>query len=172
MNFIFYILILVIIFSFLLTAYALYFNKIQYYIIKINEAEENVDYYLKNKFDLVNRIINIINGYIQIDDSTFEEIVKLRSRKVSSFDLDNKLRIALGVVYTIKDTYIELEDSDGFESIINDLKIVEENLSASKFYYNDNITNYNRLIRSFPSNLIAKIHKYLEKPFFDDENKK
>ena len=44
---------------------------------------------------------------------------------------------------------------------------VNENLIVNKEYYNKNIAEYNKLIKLFPTNIIAKIGKYQEKLFFD-----
>ena len=34
-------------------------------------------------------------------------------------------------------------------------------------YYNDTITEYNKLVKNIPSNLVALVHKYTSKPYYD-----
>ena len=70
------------------TIYALMYNKFNEISIRIDEAEANIDNILRSKYDALNRAIAIIKGNVEIDDEIFEEIVKLRSRKISNFALD------------------------------------------------------------------------------------
>ena len=51
-----------------------------------------------------------------------------------------------------------------------DIDEMNESLSAYKKYYNENIVDYNKLIRKFPYNIIGKILKYKEKMFFDGKD--
>ena len=41
---------------------------------------------------------------------------------------------------------------------------------AFRKYYNDIITNYNKLVKSFPSNIIALIFKFKSKLYFDGKD--
>ena len=57
-------------------------------------------------------------------------------------------------------------------SVSNNLPLteIEDNLTYYEEYYNSNITEYNKLVRTFPSNLIAMVNRYKEKPFFDGKD--
>ena len=72
-----------------------YYNKFQDYVIRINEVENILDSNLREKYDNINKVVSIIKSsdYIdeEVDKKLFEEIVKLRTRKISNFDLDRKL---------------------------------------------------------------------------------
>ena len=47
---------------------------------------------------------------------------------------------------------------------------INESLRACKKYYNETITEYNKLIRKIPYNIIGKLLKYNEKTFFDGKD--
>ena len=53
------------------------YNNFQNYIIRINEAETNIDSILRKRFDLLNKSIDIIKANIKTDDEILSEIVKL-----------------------------------------------------------------------------------------------
>lgn len=144
------------------------FNKFQTLIIKINEAEININSILSKKFDLLNRAIKIIKGNVKIERDILENIVKLRSRKLSDFELDKELALSSSQFYTIKDEFKELGKSDNFKKIAISLNDADEQLIATKKYYNDIAIKYNELARCFPSNIIAIVFKYKEKPFHID----
>ena len=72
-------------------AIAAAYNNFQAYIIRINEAEANIDSILRKRFDLLNKSIDIIKANIKTEEDVLSIIVKLRSRKLSNFDLDRQL---------------------------------------------------------------------------------
>lgn len=143
------------------------YNKFQDVIIRINEVEVSLDTNLRNKYDLMNRIVSIVKGNIETEQNLFEDIVKLRSRKIGNFELDRKLTEANAQFLEIKDKYPELSNSDEVKKISKQLKEIDDKLTTFKDYYNDNISKYNRLVKTFPSNIIAMVCKYKEKLFFD-----
>ena len=46
----------------------------------------------------------------------------------------------------------------------------EAEIVAFRKYYNDIITDYNKMVKSFPSNIIAIIFKFKDKFYFDGKN--
>ena len=166
MNVVFTVLIILIIICLIL----IWYNKYQSLIIKINEAEANIDTTLRKRFDLLNKSINIIKGNTKIEGEVLELIVKLRSRKLSNFDLDRQLYEAINEFNYYKENYPELEKEDSLVKIESALDDSEHEINALRKYYNDTITEYNKLVRKFPSNIVAIILKYKEKTYFDGKN--
>lgn len=151
----------------IIALYTYLYNKFQDVIIRINEVESTIDTNLRNKYDLLNKSISIIKGNVEIKNDIFDEIVKLRSRKISNFDLDRKLILAFNEFNSLKDKHKELNKSDELNKIEKDINEIDNKLVIFRDYYNDNITNYNRMVKSFPTKIIALINKYEEKLFFD-----
>ncbi|MGI6324906.1 MAG: LemA family protein [Bacilli bacterium] len=160
-----YILIAIIIIAMILIFYAYVYNNFQHLIIRLNEAEVNINSALNKKFDLLNRSINVVKGNLKIEREILENIVKLRSRKIDDFELDKELEIAEEEFISIKNEFAELDKVDNFKKIGALLIETKEQLIAAKLYYNDCAIKYNKLIRYFPSNILAFIFKYKEKPF-------
>ena len=97
----------------------------------------------------------------------FEEIVKLRARKISNFDLDRKLVEANNQFITIKEKYEEINKNEDIIKYSKDLIDIDDRLKIHVNYYNKNIAEYNKLIKLFPTNIVARLCKYQEKLFFD-----
>lgn len=146
--------------------YAKTYNKFQDYIIRINEVESIIDTSLRGKYDLLNRAIPIIKSNIENKD-IFGEIVKIRSRKISNFELYRILISSSNELNEIKNNYPEIEKSEEIKKIIREINTIDNKLINTIEYYNDNITVYNSLLKKFPSNIIAILSKYNEKLFFD-----
>lgn len=150
--------------------FALTYNKYQILIIKTNEVEANIDATLRKRFDLLNKSINIIKANIDTENEILELIVKLRSRKISNFDLDRQLYDALNEFNYYKEMYPDLNSIETFSKINSSLEESEYEITALRKYYNDTITEYNKMIRKLPSNIIGFILKYKEKTYYDGKN--
>ncbi|MFA5602408.1 MAG: LemA family protein [Bacilli bacterium] len=159
----------------LLTLKALWFvivyNNFQVNIVAINEAEASIDSILRKRFDLLNKAVGVIKGYIGHEKEILEDVVKLRSRKLSNIELDKELNESIKQFYEIADSYSELKGSDNFLKLLDSINDVEEQLSASRNYYNSKIASYDKRVRKFPSNMVAKLFKYKNKEFFDSNKK-
>ena len=159
MSVFFITLIIIIFICLILVWYVNTYNKFQGFIIRINEVEANIDTTLRKRFDLLNKSINIIKGNIKTEEDVLGLIVKLRSRKLSNFDLDRQLYDAINEFNYYKENYPELNESDALLKIDISLNESEHEITALRKYYNDIITDYNKLVRKFPSNLVAIIAK-------------
>ena len=150
--------------------FILTYNRIQDCIIRINEAEVNIDSVLRKRFDLLNKAIGIIKNTTKTEDEILDIIVKLRSKKLTNFELDRNLYDAINEFHSYKDKYKELKSCEEYLKIEINLLESESEIIALRKYYNDIITDYNKLIKSMPSNLIAIIKNYSVKPYFDGNN--
>ena len=151
--------------------YTTLYNKLQDYVIRINEVELILDNNLRNKYDNINKCVSLIKGNEkineEIDKKMFEEIVRLRTKKISNFDLDRKLIEANTSFITLKEKYKELRENEEIINISKNIDELDETLNVNRDYYNKNIAEYNKLVKLFPTNIVAKICKYEEKLFFD-----
>jgi len=162
--------IILLIICFLLAVVAIIYNKFQELSIKTNEVEANIDAVLRKRFDLLNKSINIIKANTDAENEVLELIVKLRSRKLSNFELDRQLYDAINEFNSYKEIYPELRECDSFKKINLSLNESENEIIALRHYYNDTITKYNTLVKKFPSNIIAIMYKHKTKPYYDGKN--
>lgn len=161
---------IIIIFCLLTFIFVLNYNKIQDSIIRINEVERKIDIELRNKFDLLNKSVSIIKGNIEINNSVFNDMIKLRSIKLSNFEFDRKLITIYNEFIKVKSEYKELTKNEDLKKFEDELENTDNKLNIYKEYYDNNIAIYNKEIRVFPSNIIASIYKYKEKTFFDKKD--
>lgn len=146
------------------------YNQFQVLIIRINEAEANIDAVLRKRFDLLNKSIDVIKENTKTEEDVLEQIVKLRSRKLSNFELDRKLYDALKEFEKFKEKYPKLKTAESFMKIDIALNESEAEIVAFRKYYNDIITDYNKLVKSFPTNIIALLFKFKSKLYFDGKD--
>lgn len=163
------ILMVIIGFGLLLIWYMTIYNNYQNYIIRINESEAFIDTTLRKRFDLLNKSIEIIKANTK-EKEVLTVIEELKTMKLSNFDLDRKLYEALNEFDRYKEEIEELKNSETFIKIELGLFESESEIVAARKYYNDIITDYNKMVRRFPSNVVAKLSNYKVKPYFDGKN--
>lgn len=139
-------------------------------MIRINEAEASIDTVLRKRFDLLNKSIGIIEENIETEEPVLEMIVKLRSRKLSNFELDRNLYEAINEFNRYKEKHKELQKNEAFIKIEIGLGESEAEIVALRKYYNDIITDYNSLTKTFPSNIVGKISKFKTRTYFDGKD--
>lgn len=147
--------------------YAITYNKFQDYIIRIYEVEGIIDNNLRNKYDLLNRAIPIIKSVVPKDKEVFEEIIKLRSRKLGNFELFRVLVRTSNEFRSLTEEFSDINKSTEIKKIRNQISEIDLKLDNEIDYYNENISIYNSLLKKFPSNVVAIFCKYKEKLFFD-----
>lgn len=171
MNIIIYTLLIFILICFLLIWFVTIYNDYQNYIIRINEAEAFIDTTLRKRFDLLNKSITIIKSNVKNKkDDVLQLIEELKSQKLTNFELDRQLYEGINEFNKYKEEFEDLRSNENFIKIEIGLFESEAEIVAARKYYNDIITDYNKLTRKFPSNVVGLISKYKVKTYFDGKN--
>ena len=162
------ILLLIIIVGIFAIAYVITYNNLVNYKIKIEKAEGIIDENLRQKYDLIAKM-NIAIKKVVTKKDYLKDYIDLKDKRISNYELDRKLTEAMNIILEVKNDYSEL-DTKEFNSDLKEINAINETLTSCKNYYNKNTTELNQIIRKFPSNIVAKIHRYKIKPFFDGKN--
>ena len=163
-----FILVLIIIAGIIAIAYVITYNNLVNYKIKIEKAEGIIDENLRQKYDLIVKM-NIAIKKVVTKKDYLKDYIDLKDKRISNYELDRKLTEAMNIILEVKNDYNELDNKE-FNNELKEINIINETLTSCKTYYNKNTTELNQIIRKFPSNIVAKIHRYKIKPFFDGKN--
>ncbi len=163
-----FILVLIIIVGIIAIAYVITYNNLVNYKIKIEKAEGIIDENLRQKYDLIVKM-NIAIKKVVTKKDYLKDYIDLKDKRISNYELDRKLTEAMNIILEVKNDYNELDNKE-FNNELKEINIINETLTSCKTYYNKNTTELNQIIRKFPSNIVAKIHRYKIKPFFDGKN--
>ena len=146
------------------------YNHFQDYLIRINEAEVNIDAVLRKRFDLLNKSVGIIKNTTDTEEQILEILEKIRSKKLNNFELDRHLYEAINEFHALKEKYPKLQNNKEFIKTEINLIESESGIVGLRKYYNDIITDYNKLVKNCPSNLVAILKGYKPKDYFDGNN--
>lgn len=161
---------IIIIFGSIGILYIYQYNKLQHSKTKINQAECLIDEALRSRYDLLVRVDKYIQTELNNDKTFFKNLDKLKNENISNFDLDRRITEYYNLWMQIKNDYPDLNNKKAFKELINEDKRIDEKLQAAKSYYNKYTSELNDLIRTFPSNIVARMHKIEIKTFFDGKN--
>ncbi len=169
MNFFSMVLIIVIILALGGIFYIQAFNKLNDLKTKLEEAENIIDENLRLKYDALIRLSNSLKKLMKDNKNYFKEYEKLKDMNISNFDMDRKLNEGLTLILKVQED-LNLEDDEDINKELENIKRLDEKLTATKNYYNKNTSLENAIVRKFPTNIIAKIHKFKVKLFFDGKD--
>lgn len=162
------ILIIIIIVGILAIIYSIVYNNLVGYKLKIEKAEGIIDESLRQKYDLIAKINISIKKVVKKKDY-LKEYIDLKNKKISNYELDRKLTEAHNIILEVQRDHSQLDNKDVNKSL-KEIDKINETLASCKNYYNKNTSELNQVIRKIPSNIVAKIHGYKIKPFFDGKN--
>lgn len=140
-----------------------------------NEAETgwaNIDVQLQRRADLIPNLVEAVRGYAAHERAVFEEVTKARTALQQAAgpsqagDANELLTVALGRLFAVAEAYPELQASENFLRLQEDLTDTEDKISAARRYYNATVMHYNTAAQSVPWLLIARPFGFREKEFF------
>ncbi|MBI2451013.1 MAG: LemA family protein [Parcubacteria group bacterium] len=169
----FYIVLIILIGGILWIIFA--FNRLVTLKNRVKEAWADIDVQLKRRYDLIPNLVETVKGYASHEKELFENVAKMRSRLMEAKGVKEKgeadmaLGGALKTLFAVAEDYPELKASQNFAQLQNDLTDTEDKIQAARRFYNGNIRDFNILIESFPSNIIAGIFNFKMAEFFELE---
>lgn len=142
---------------------------------RIKEAISGIDVQLKRRTDLIPNLVETVKGYAKHEKEVFENVTKARSAMMKAEGPQEKgkasdmLTGALKSLFAVAEAYPNLQASNNFKELQEELSDTENKISYSRQFYNSNVLAYNTKIKMFPSSLIARQFGFSEKEFFESE---
>ncbi|MBD2299156.1 LemA family protein [Nostoc sp. FACHB-87] len=160
----------IVIFIFWLIAafiFANLYNKLIKSKNQVDYAFSTIDVLLQKRWDLIPNLVAIAEKYMQFEQKTLTEIVRLRTKLISERVSDNtRVRIEdqisrnLDHLIVTVEAYPELKTNEHFIRLQYSLTEIEEQISAARRFYNSAVTEYNNTVEMFPTNLFASWMNY------------
>ena len=150
-------------------------NKLNRTIIKIDEADSGIDVALTKRYDVLTKMIDTVKGYAKHEKETLFEVINLR--KGMTLDEKNKenakMNHNLEKINLVVENYPELKSNENYKMLQQSIVDVEEHLQAARRLYNSNVSIFNQMLVTIPSNIVASMSGMTKKDFFEtDETKR
>ena len=156
-----------------LVVVALAFNRLVRHRNLVREAWSGIDVQLKRRHDLVPNLVESVRGHATFERTVLEEVTRLRGAPRASRALqdgENALTTQLRGLLAVAEAYPQLRAGESFLGLQQRLTEVENQLQMARRYYNGAVRDYNIVVESFPSNLVARAFGFTLEEFFQVES--
>ncbi len=140
----------------------------------VENAFATIDVQLKQRCDLVPKLVDSVKGYMTHERGLLEELTTLRERASApgaSADerlaIDNQMSGVLRGVVARFEAYPQLKASDTVVTLQRSLNEVEAQIAAARRTFNASVTSYNTLIETVPTNLLAGPFGFTRRQLFE-----
>lgn len=141
----------------------------------VQEGWSGIDVQLKRRHDLIPNLIESVKGYMQYEQKTLANIVELRSRSMSvesikeKAEVEGELTRALKSIFALAEAYPDLKANQNFLDLQSNLAGIEDQIQLARRYYNGAVRDFNILVESFPSVIVARTFNFQLVEFFGIE---
>ena len=148
----------------------------------VDLAWSSVETQYQRRADLIPNLVRTVQGYADFEQQTITNVIEARSKATSiNIDADNltpenlakfqdaqsQLSGSLGRLLVNVERYPDLKANQNFLELQSQLEGTENRISVARNDFNQEVTEYNKAIRKFPSNFFASIFGFDEKAKFE-----
>lgn len=145
-------------------------------------AWADVETQYQRRADLIPNLVSTVKGYAAHETQTLNEVTEARARatsiNLSADDLtperlaqfqraQAEVRSALGRLIAVSESYPDLKANQNFIELQSQLEGTENRIAVARKDFNDAARKYNVAVRRFPSNLVAALFGFDQKPYFE-----
>jgi len=140
---------------------------------QVDQAWANIDVLLKRRFDLIPNLVETVKGYMKHERETLEAVTRARSRLGSAqtpeerMEAEGQLSRALMNLFAVSEQYPDLKANQNFLQLQEELTRTENAIASQRSTYNHAVRTYNTALQVFPTNIIAGMFGFRERPYFE-----
>jgi len=144
-------------------------NKFVRYKNNIRNSKSSIDVYLKQRFDLIPNLVEVVKAYAKHEESLFKEVVEARNKYNQTESLRDGMitNNDLNKIVALGEDYPELKANENFLDLQKQLAKMESQLQAARRVYNSEVNTYNNAVMMVPSGWFAKLYGYKEEEYFE-----
>lgn len=139
----------------------------------VNTQWANVESKLQRRYDLIPNLVESVKGAMAQEQEVFTAIADARARLAGAGDVServeasNQLEGALSRLLVVVENYPELRSNQNVTALMDELAGTENRISTERDRYNGVVREYNEATRRFPTNILAGMFGFEQRPYFE-----
>ena len=119
----------------------------------VNTAQADINVQEKRRVDLV---YNLVDCVMQYDKHEAETLIAIVEGRGSTGDIEN----VTTALTAVSEAYPDLKSNENYKELMNELAMTENLIAEYRSNYNQQIKEYNRYVRKFPTRWFLDILGY------------
>lgn len=142
---------------------------------QVNGSWAQVQNVLQRRNDLIPNLVATVKGYAAHEKETFTQIAEARAKlagartPAEAANANAQLDNALSRLLVIAEAYPQLKANENFVRLQDELAGTENRIAVERQRYNDEVRDYNRTIKRFPTNVVARAFDFEHRDYFEAE---
>ena len=138
----------------------------------LHTSWDNIQLLIEKRYNSIPDLVLVVKQYGIHEKELIEEVVSMRLFSMGIIDIEKKAEAEFGVkqalqsLFNIAENYPDLKVNKKFLALQEELQKIEKALQLERKKYNKAAGQYNSLISTFPSNMVANFAKFIRKPYF------
>ena len=147
----------------------------------VEAAWSQVENVYQRRADLIPNLVETVKGYAKHEQETLEGVIEARANatkvtidptNMSPEDLkkyqaaQGEVGSALSRLIAVAENYPDLKANENFKDLQQQLESTENRINIARNDFNEEARKYNTQRRTFPTNIIASIFNFGDKPYF------
>jgi LemA protein len=161
--------------AFVLLSLVVMYNRFVRQRTLVDESWGGIDVELTRRHELIPNLVETVQGYATHERTVLENLTKAREAATAHRSdnpeqrqaFEETVGRALTEVLARVEAYPDLQASQNFLDLQDELTNTEDRIAASRRFYNGNVRAYNTRVATFPSNLVAAMFGFESREFFE-----
>ncbi len=158
-----------------LLAFVMGYNKLRSADVRVDEALGGIDVQLTRRASLIPGLVSIVQNYASHEKEVLEHVADAQAALTAATagksvaqrtSAEHEFDSAVGQVLALGQTYPQLNSSNNFLNLQQNLADTEDKLAFARQYYNDAAATVNRLGSTIPWMFFAKMAGVGQREFY------
>jgi LemA protein len=159
--------------------YVMTYNKFVDENERIDSQWAQVQNQYQRKFDLIPQLMNLTQGYLNWEASTYANITALRTQWANAIaagddqaaiNASNQLDAQAATIIVMVENYPDLDGVLVVSNMMYEISGTENRIATERMYYNEDVQKYNSHIKRFPASWVARNNGFEERAYYTSSN--
>jgi LemA protein len=139
---------------------------------QVSKAWANIDVALKQRHDLLPRLVDAVRDLMAYEQETLTRVTRLRAAYQAGEPIPAQAATseattsAVRQLFAVVESYPDIKSQSNVLDLQQQIDRLEAMIAARRELYNDTVYRFDTRIRQFPTNLLAGLFGWTERPFF------